>query len=85
MGIKAFAVAAIGSIILIVQGPAAEAADVKLLIATPMVGAVKELGTQYERDTGNKLITKISSGPGVKREINTRGDVRPRHVHHAGD
>ena len=69
MGIKAFAVAAIGSIILIVQGPAAEAADVKLIIATPMVGAVKELGTQYERDTGNKLITKISSGPGVKREI----------------
>jgi molybdate transport system substrate-binding protein len=69
MGIKALAVAAIGSIILIVQGLAAEAADVKLIMATPVVGAVKELGPQYERDTGNKLITKISSGPGVKQEI----------------
>jgi molybdate transport system substrate-binding protein len=69
MGIKALAVAAIGSIILIVQGLAAEAADVRLIMATPVVGAVKELGTQFEHDTGNKLITKISSGPGVKQEI----------------
>jgi molybdate transport system substrate-binding protein len=66
MRIKALA---IGSIILIAQGLAAEAADVKLIIATPMAGAVKEIGTQYERDTGHKLVTKILSGPGVKREI----------------
>jgi molybdate transport system substrate-binding protein len=69
MRIKALAVATVGSIILIVQGPAAEAADVKLIIATPMAGAVKELATQYERDTGHKLVTKVLSGPGVKREI----------------
>jgi molybdate transport system substrate-binding protein len=68
MGIKALVVAAIGSIIFITQG-LAEAADVKLIIATPMAGAVKEIGAQYERDTGHKLITKILSGPGVKREI----------------
>jgi molybdate transport system substrate-binding protein len=69
MRISALTAAAIGSIIMTVQVSAAEAADVKLIIATPIAGVVKELGTQYERDTGNKLITKFLSGPGVKREI----------------
>jgi molybdate transport system substrate-binding protein len=69
MRISALGVAALGSIIVIMQGLATEAADVKLIVATPMAGAVKEIGTQFERDTGHKLITKFLSGPGVKREI----------------
>jgi molybdate transport system substrate-binding protein len=54
---------------LIGQGSGAEANDVRLISATPMAGAIKELATQYERDTGHRLITKFVSGPGVKREI----------------
>jgi molybdate transport system substrate-binding protein len=66
---SARAVAAIGSIVVMLQGPAAEAADVKVIGAIPMAGAIKELGAQFERDTGHKLITKFVSGPVVKREI----------------
>ena len=70
MRIGALKVAAIvGSIILILQGLSAEAADVKLIGADPMAGVIKELGAQFERDTGHRLIVKFVSGPMVKREI----------------
>jgi molybdate transport system substrate-binding protein len=55
--------------ILLVQGLAAEAAEVKLISATPMRAVIKELGPQFERETGHKLVTKFVSGPVVKREI----------------
>ncbi len=55
--------------ILFALGPAAEAAEVKVIGANPMKAVVQELGAQFERDTGHKLITKFVSGPVVKREI----------------
>lgn len=70
MRIKALAVAAAGLTILMVQGTlTAEAADVKLIGATPMTGVIKELGARFERDTKHNLITKFVPGPVVKREI----------------
>jgi molybdate transport system substrate-binding protein len=63
------ATAKIGLVIVLAQGLAAEAAEVKVISATPMTAVVKELGAQFERDTGHKLVTKFVSGPVVKREI----------------
>jgi molybdate transport system substrate-binding protein len=62
-------VSIIVSMIVMVQGHSAEAADVKLVGATPMAGAIKEIAAQFERDTGHKIITKFVSGPTVKRQI----------------
>jgi molybdate transport system substrate-binding protein len=50
-------------------GPAAEAAELKIIVATPMEGVVKDLGVQFERSSGHKLVFKFVSGPIVKREI----------------
>ena len=70
MKIRSFVAAAtIGFMILLAQGLAAEAAEVKLIGAGPMRAVVKELGAQFERDTGHKLVTKFVSGPVVKQEI----------------
>jgi molybdate transport system substrate-binding protein len=55
--------------VLLAQGLAAEAAEIKLIGATPMTAVIKELGSQFERETGHKLVTKFVSGPVVKREI----------------
>lgn len=56
-------------ILFAVLGLAAEAAEVKVIGANPMKAVVQELGAQFERDTGHKLVTKFVSGPVVKREI----------------
>lgn len=58
-----------GAIILFALGLTAEAAEVKAIGANPMKAVVQELGAQFERDTGHKLVTKFVSGPVVKREI----------------
>ena len=63
------AVVGIGLIILLVQNFAAEGAEVKVIGANPMKPVVQELGAQFERDTGHKLVTKFVPGPVVKREI----------------
>ncbi len=55
--------------ILLAQGFAAEAAEVKVIAAAPISAVFKELGPQFERDTGHKLVTKFASTPVVKREI----------------
>src|SRR5262249_52314497 len=47
----------------------ADAADVTLISADPMAGAIKELRTQFERDTGHRLIAEFVSGPMVKTKI----------------
>ena len=58
--------------ILLAQNIVAEAAEVKVLAATPMTTVIKELGAQFERETGHKLVTKFVSGPIVKQEIDAR-------------
>lgn len=51
------------------HGFTGEAAELKVIVATPMTGVFKDLGPQFERSTGHKLIAKFVSGPVVKREI----------------
>jgi hypothetical protein len=45
------AAAKIGFVILLAQGLAAEAAEVKLIGATPITAVIRELGPQFERET----------------------------------
>ena len=63
------AAATIGSMILLAQCLTAEAAEVKVISANPMTGVMQELGAQFERETGHKLVTKFVTGSVVKREI----------------
>ena len=69
MRISSLTTAAIGFSIPLVHGLTAEAAEIKVIGATPMTAVIKELGAQFERETGHKLVTKFVSGPVVKREI----------------
>lgn len=63
------AMAGVGTIVLLSLGLAANAAEIKVIAAAPMTSVFKELGPQFERDTGHKLVTKFASTPAVKREI----------------
>src|SRR6266436_9990936 len=56
-------------ILVTMHGLRADAADVKLVSADPMAGAIKELSAQFERDTGHRLIAEFVSGPMVKAKI----------------
>jgi molybdate transport system substrate-binding protein len=47
----------------------ARTAELKLIVATPMTGVVKDLGAQFERNSGRTLAMKFVSGPIVKRDI----------------
>ena len=47
----------------------AQAAELKVIGATPMAGVLKDLGGQFERETGHRLVTKFVSGPIVKQQI----------------
>lgn len=69
MRISSLAVAATTGAVLFALGLAAEAAEVKVIGANPTKTAVQELGAQFERDTGHKLVTKFVTSPLVKREI----------------
>jgi molybdate transport system substrate-binding protein len=51
----------------------AEAAEIKVIAATPMTAIVQELGAQFERSSGHRLVSKFLSGPIVKQEID-RGE-----------
>jgi molybdate transport system substrate-binding protein len=70
MSIGSLAAAAkIGFVILLVQGVAAEAAEVKVMSANPMTEVMKELGPQFERATGHKLVIQYEVAGVVKRRI----------------
>ena len=63
------AAASVGAMILLSHGFAAKAAEIKVIAAGPMTAAFKELGPQFERDTGQKLVTRFAATSVVKREI----------------
>jgi len=63
------AAAGVGVMILLSQGFAAKAAEVKIIAAGPLTAVFKELGPQFERDTGHKLVTRFAATSVVKREI----------------
>ena len=66
-----FVAANVGAMSLLSHGSAAKAAEIKVIAAAPMTAAFKELGAQFERDTGHKLVTKFAPTPLVKREIDS--------------
>lgn len=45
------------------------AAELKLIVATPMAGVVRDFGARFERETGHKVVARFVSGPIVKQEI----------------
>jgi len=47
----------------------AQAADLKILAAGAFAAVFKELGPQFERDTGHKLLVTISATSGVRKTI----------------
>lgn len=58
-----------GAAILFALSLAAGAAEVKVIGANPMKTAILEIGGQFERDTGHKLVAKFVTSPLVKRDI----------------
>jgi molybdate transport system substrate-binding protein len=69
MGTTFLAAAGVGAIILMSHGFTAKAAEIKVIVAGPMRVAFKELGAQFERDTGHKLVTRFAGTSVMKREI----------------
>jgi molybdate transport system substrate-binding protein len=67
---RGFAAAAtIGLFMLFVQPAAAEAAEVKVLHTGGFTSVMNELGLEFGRATGHKLVTKIDSAAVFKRQI----------------
>ena len=70
MTVKSLAAAArIGFMLIVVQGIAAEAAEVKVLCSNAIIPIMNELVPQFERATGHKLAIRYESGPILKRQI----------------
>ncbi len=61
--------ASVGAMILLSHGFAAKAAEIKVIAAGPLTAVFKELGPQFERDTGHKLVTSFAPTAVVKRKI----------------
>lgn len=49
----------------------AKAADVKVMAGGPLAAVFKELGPQFERDTGHKIVARFSGTAVIKKEIDT--------------
>ena len=63
------AAASLGATVLLSHGFETMAAEIKVIAALPVTAVFKELGPQFERDTGHKVITKFAPIAGVKRDI----------------
>ncbi len=69
MRTKFLAAATVGTIILLLHGYTAKAAEVKVMAGGPLTAVFKELGPQFESDTGHKIVAKFGGTAAVKREI----------------
>ena len=69
------AAAKIAAMILLAQGHAAAAAEVKVLSVAAMSAVLKELGPQFERATGHKLVMQFDVIPVMKRKNRRRRGV----------
>ena len=56
------AAAKFGFIALLAQGVAANAAEVKVMAGAAMPGVIGELGPQFERATGHKIVIQYAAG-----------------------
>ena len=54
---------------LLAQGAAANAAEVKVIAGVALTGVIGELGPQFERATGHKIVIQYAPGLSVKRQI----------------
>jgi molybdate transport system substrate-binding protein len=63
------AAATIGLVMLLAHGAATEAAEVKVLAAVAMSGVFGEIGPQFERATGHKLVIQYGATGTLKRQI----------------
>jgi molybdate transport system substrate-binding protein len=61
--------AAIFGFALLGQGVAANAAEVKVMAGVAMTGVIGELGPQFERATGHKIVIQYGPGGTLKRQI----------------
>ena len=52
------AAARVGFVLLLAQGVVAEAAEVKIIGVPAISAVIGELGPQFERATGHKLVTR---------------------------
>lgn len=59
----------IGVMLLLAQGHAAQAAEIKVLSVVPLKTSLDELGPQFERATGHKLSIKYDGSSGLKRKF----------------
>jgi molybdate transport system substrate-binding protein len=59
----------IGFMILLVQGLAAEAAEVRVIAGAAISPVMAELGPQFERATGHKLVIQYGIAGTIKRQI----------------
>jgi len=71
MRTTSLAAASVWVTMLLPHGFAAEAAEVKMIAAGALTAVFKELGPQFERDTGHKLVTRFAATSVVKREVDT--------------
>ncbi len=70
MRIRLFAAAVrIASMVLLAQGLAVEAAEVKVMAGSAMSAVVGELGRQFEHATGHKLVIEYGFAPALQRRI----------------
>jgi len=70
MGKRSVAAAAtIGFMILLAQGVASQAAEIKVLSAVAMRTVINELGPQFERASGHKLVIKFEVIGVLKRQV----------------
>jgi molybdate transport system substrate-binding protein len=53
---------------------AAQAAEIKVMAGGPLAAVFKELGPQFERDSGHKIVARFSGTAVVKKEIDA-GEV----------
>jgi molybdate transport system substrate-binding protein len=63
------AAASVWATILLSHGFAAKAAEIKIIAAGPLTAVFKEVGPQFERDTGHNLATRFAATSVVKRGI----------------
>ena len=68
------AAAKFGFIALLAQGVAATAAEVKVMAGAALSGVIGELGPQFERTTGHKIVIQYGATGTFKRQIEAGSD-----------
>ena len=62
-------IAVMSVMFLLAQGHAAQSAEVKVLSVQPLKPLLDELGPEFERTTGHKLVIKYDVSAALKRQI----------------